>query len=248
MPVGVADVKGYGTWNGAAKLDDSVTNVGMRGEASVDAIVALQPDLIITEVERSTTVVKQLEKTAPVIVMEGSDSSRNIEHMKANFNLIAKAVGKEDQAAKVLPQLDKALADGKKKLAAAGVAGDGFAMADGWMEGSSVSIRMFGEGSLMSELAEELGLQNQWKGKLDPMWGLGQTDVEGMTALSDVHFFYSASEDDVFAKGLADNAIWKSRPFVQKDQLYKLEPGTWTFGGPRSCISFVDQVVKALAS
>ena len=176
--------------HGAAKLDDSVTDVGIRGEASVDAIVALQPDLIITEVERSTTVVKQLEKTAPVIVMEGSDSSRNIEHMKANFNLIAKAVGKEDQAAKVLPQLDKALADGKKKLAAAGVAGDGFAMADGWMEGSSVSIRMFGEGSLMSELAEELGLQNQWKGKLDPMWGLGQTDVEGMTALSDVHFFY----------------------------------------------------------
>ena len=52
----------------------------------------------------------------------------------------------------------------------------------------------------------------------------------------------------MFAKGLADNAIWKSRPFVQKDQLYKLEPGTWTFGGPRSCISFVDQVVKALAS
>jgi ferric hydroxamate transport system substrate-binding protein len=248
MPVGVADVKGYGTWNDAAKLDDSVTNVGMRGEASVDAIVALQPDLIITEVERSTTVVAQLEKTAPVIVMEGSDASRNIEHMKENFELIATAVGKEDVAAKILPQVDQAVADGKKKLAAAGVAGDGFAMADGWMEGSSVSIRMFGKGSLMSDLAEELGLRNQWKGKVDPMWGLGNTDVEGMTALSDVHFFYSASEDDVFREGLADNAIWKSRPFVQKDQLYKLEPGTWTFGGPRSCISFVNQVVKALAS
>src|SRR5262245_51617265 len=43
MPVGAADIKGYGTWVTAAKLDGSVKDVGLRGEPSVDAIVALAP-------------------------------------------------------------------------------------------------------------------------------------------------------------------------------------------------------------
>ena len=38
-----------------------------------------------------------------------------------------------------------------------------------------------------------------------------------------MHFFYNASDgDDVFADGLADNAIWKSLPFVKKGNLHKL--------------------------
>jgi ferric hydroxamate transport system substrate-binding protein len=247
MPVGIADTKGFATWNAAVKLDDSVKDVGTRGEPSVDSIVALEPDVVIVEPDRGEALIRQLEEQVPVIVIEGSDASKNIAQMKGNFTLIAKAVGKQDKAAAVLADFDERLAAGRKKLAAAGVAGDGFAMADGWMEGSSVSIRMFGKGSLMSDIAEELGLENQWKAKVDPVWGLGQTDVEGLTAVKDVHFFYSASEDDVFAEGLADNAIWTSLPFVKADQLYKLDDGTWTFGGPLSCISFIDQVEKALA-
>ena len=250
MPVGVAEVKSFANWNKAVKLDPSVRDVGNRGEPSVDSIVALEPDAVFVEPERGQALIKQLEKRVPVIVVQGSDAKRNIAQMKGNLRLIAKAVGKTAQAEKEIAAFDKALAAGTKELTAAGVDGDGFAMADGWMEGSSVAIRMFGKGSLMSDIAEELGLRNHWKGKADPMWGLGQTDVEGLTALKskDVHFFYSASEDDVFAEGLADNAIWKSLPFVKSDQLYKLDDGTWTFGGPRSCISFIRQVENALAS
>ena len=47
QPVGVADIKGYNTWNTAAKLDGSAKDVGTRGEPSVDSIAALQPDLIV---------------------------------------------------------------------------------------------------------------------------------------------------------------------------------------------------------
>jgi iron complex transport system substrate-binding protein len=249
MPVGVAQVDSFGDWNKSVTLDETVKDVGTRGEPSVDSILALDPDLVVVEPDRGQALIQQLEKRVPVIVVQGSDARRNIAQMKANIRLIAKAVGKEDKAEQEIAAFDKALAEGRQKLADAGVAGDGFAMADGWMEGSSVSIRMFGKGSLMSDIAEELGLRNQWKGKVDPVWGLGQTDVEGLTALKgeNVHFFYSASEDDVFAEGLADNAIWTSLPFVKADQVHKLDDGTWTFGGPRSCVSFIDQVVKALA-
>ncbi|REF35723.1 iron-siderophore ABC transporter substrate-binding protein [Thermasporomyces composti] len=248
MPVGVADVKGFSTWVRSVKLDADVADVGTRQEPSVDSIVALEPDLIITEDNRGEQTIAQLEKAAPVLVMRGSDASRNIEQMKDNVRLIATAVGKEEEAEAVLEEFDATLAEGQRAIADAGLAGAGFAMADAWTEGSSVNIRMFGKGSLMSDLAEELGLRNQWTGEVDEVWGLGVTDVEGLTALPDVHFFYSASEEDVFTGVLADQPIWRSLPFVTKGQVYKLEPGTWTFGGPRSCEHFINQVVTTLTT
>ncbi|GAA0943052.1 ABC transporter substrate-binding protein [Virgisporangium aurantiacum] len=250
QPVGAADTKGYTTWNTAAKLDASVKDVGMRGEPSVDSIAALQPDLIVMEQDSTAAVIDQLEKFAPVLVAKGSDASRNLDRMRDDFALIAAAVGKADEANKVLDDFDRALADGKKKIDAAGAAGKSFAIADGWKEGSTVNIRMFGQGALVSQLGIRLGLKNVWTGKVDEAWGLGQTDVEGMNVLkdADLHFFYNASDgDDVFAQGLAGNAIWDSLSFVQKKQLHKMPNGIWTFGGPASCKQYIEQLVKVYA-
>ncbi|QGG96029.1 ABC transporter substrate-binding protein [Actinomarinicola tropica] len=247
MPVGVADVDGYTTWvSAAAPLDDTVADVGTRGEPSVDAVIDLDPDLILVEAGASEDVVDRLDDYAPVVVVQGSDASDNLGQMRTNVETIATALGKEAEAEEVLAELDAAIEDGAAALEEAGVAGDGFAMADGWMDGSTVSIRMFGEGSLMSDLAEALGLENRWTGEVDEMWGLGVTDVEGLTNIGDAHFFYSASEDDVFGDGLAGNPIWDSLPFVVDGDVHKLEAGTWTFGGPAAAQFFIDQVVEGL--
>lgn len=249
QPVGVADVDGYGTWAGAsAPLGTEVVDVGTRAEPSVDAIIDLDPDLILAEADTSEDVLGQLERLAPVLVVAGSDASDNLGRMRSAFETIARSVGRQDEATEQLADFDAFLADSEAALEKAGVTGDGFAMADGWMDGSTVSIRLFGEGSLMSDLAEEIGLQNGWTGEVDDVWGLGTTDVEGLTGLGDVHFFYSASEDDVFTTGLADNPVWTSFPFVADGDLHKLDAGTWTFGGPAAARSFVEQVVEALTA
>ncbi|MFI6906528.1 ABC transporter substrate-binding protein [Nonomuraea sp. NPDC050394] len=250
MPVGAADVKGYATWVTAAPLDASVKDVGMRTEPSVDSIAALQPDLVVMETD-DEGLVAQVEKIAPVLVFKGSDATGNFQRMREEFKTLATAVGKTAEADKALSDFDAALADGKQKLAAAGVAGKPFAMADGWKEGSTISVRLFGKGALVSDVAEGLGLKNAWTGKVDKVWGLGNTDVEGLTALkdADTRFFYSASDGvDVFADGLASNAIWKSLPFVKKQGVTKLPDGIWTFGGPASCKQYAEALVKALTA
>ncbi|MFG1840543.1 ABC transporter substrate-binding protein [Micromonospora sp. NPDC049175] len=250
MPVGVADPKGYGTWVTAAKLDPSVKDVGTRGEPSVDSIVALQPDLVVMEDDRGATLISQLEKYVPVVVAKGSDATDNLARMRNDLTMIAKAVGKTTAAEKLLTDFDAAIADGRKKIADAGAAGRPFAIADGWKEGSTVSIRMFGKGALVSQIGIQLGLTNAWTGKTDEVWGLGQTDVEGMTVLKDpnLRLFYSASDgDDVFANGLAGNAIWKSLPFVRQGNLHKMPNGIWTFGGPLSGKQYIDELVKTYA-
>lgn len=247
QPVGAADPKGYATWVTAAPLPADVKDVGTRQEPSVDSIVALQPDLVVMEAARDKPLVAQLEKFVPVIVTKGSDASDNLGRLRSDLNMIAQATGTTDKATQLLAELDKAIADGKTKIAAAGNAGKGYAMADGWKQGSAVSIRPFGQGALVSQLAIALGLTNVWQGEVDAAWGLGQTDVEGMLAVkdADLKFFYNASDgDDVFA-GLADNKIWQSLTFVKNNEVHKLPNGIWTFGGPKSCIQYIDALVKA---
>jgi ferric hydroxamate transport system substrate-binding protein len=247
MPVGVADAGGYKTWNTAQPLDTSVKDIGKRNEPSVDAIVALNPDVVVMAIERDSPLVPQLEKYVPVVGTKSSDASRNFDRLREDLRMIAQTVGRTAEADKLLSEMDTKLADGKKALAAK--AGTPFFMADGWLEGSTVNIRPFGKGSLVSDTAEQLGLKNAWTGQVDPQWGLGQTDVEGLTSLTDPNtvLFYSASEEDVFTTGLAQNPVWQRLPFVATKKIHKLQPGTWTFGGPKSVAHVADQLVKALA-
>jgi ferric hydroxamate transport system substrate-binding protein len=251
MPVGVADVKGYSTWVTAAKLDPSVKDVGTRGEVSVDSVVALEPDLVIA-VRETPQVIAQLEKYVPVLVVRGADASNAIPQMRKNLEIVGAAVGKSDDATRVLADFDKALADGKQKIAAAGKAGQPFTMADGYKQGSTVSIRMYAAGSLLGAVGTELGLKNGWTGDPgDKDYGLAQTDVEGLTKLGDVHFLYIASDKDggdVFGGDLAKNAIWKNLPFVKSGKVYRLPDGIWMFGGPLSTQQFIEATVKALTS
>jgi len=248
MPVGSADNEGYRTWVTSAPLDATVKDVGTRGEPSVDAVVALQPDLVVMEAERGAPIVAQLEKYVPVLVTIGSDAKRNLDRLRDDVTMIATAVGKKAEGDKLLADLDTHIAAAKTELAGAGQAGRQFAMADGWKEGSTVSIRMFGAGALVSDLATAIGLENAWTTPGDAAWGLGQTDVEGMRAFEgkDVHFFYNASDGvDVFADGLKGNAIWDNLPFVKDGKLTRLPDGIWTFGGPKSCAQWIDAVVAA---
>jgi len=251
--VGAADPKGYATWNASEELDADTQDVGLRAEPSVDAIMALDPDLVVLEQDGGDALIKQMEKAdVPVLITTGSDASRNLDRMREDFTMIAEALGRTDEAEEVLGDLDEKFEETRTAIAEAGNDGAPFAMADGWMEGSNVSIRMFGEGALFSDVAEEVGLENAWTGKVDEMWGLGTTDVEGISSLKkheDLTFLYSSSEEpDVFAEGLEKNAIWTSMPFVKQDRLHKLEPGTWTFGGPASIESFLDQLDGVFAS
>lgn len=253
MPAGVADIEGYSTWDTAEKLDPGVKDVGTRAEPSEDSILGLTPDLVVMEEGRDTNLSSRLEsKGLPVLVTKGADAKGgDLDRMRDDLTMIAKATGTEDKATALLDELDAKLAAAKKELAAAGKDGASFVMADGYKEGNVISIRPFGKGALVSQVAGELGLKNVWPGKVDDMWGLGSTDVEGLTTIkdSDVHFLYNASDGtDVFADGLQDNPIWKSLPFVEAGNVHKLTDGIWTFGGPKSCAQYADELVRVFTS
>jgi len=250
MPTGVADVVGYADYVQAAPLDDTVTDVGGRGEPSVDAIAGLAPDLVVVTNDLAESAIAQIEEIAPVLVLRAADTADNIGQMEKNLNDIATLTGSEDQAETLITDMDAKIAEGAAAIEAAGLAGAGFALSDSYAYNGEITIRPFFAGSLMSDVAEKLGLVNAWEGEGDADYGLGSADVEALTTLpADVKYLtFTAEDGDVYANELAANPIWTSLPFVQSGDVYKLATGIWTFGGPASIDMFVDSVVDSLTS
>lgn len=251
MPVGVADVEGYTNWVSAAPLDEDVEDVGTRGEPSVDALVALDPDLVVATTDLPPNIIDQIDALVPVLVVRPAAAENPVGQMRENLELVAEAVDRSDEAAALLSELDAAIAEGARQIEEADMAGAEFTLADGFQEGSTVSIRMFTAGSLAGALGEELGLVNAWEAEGDPDYGLAQTDIEGLTALEDVEFLYYANDEDggdAFEGGLVGNAIWDSLPFVTSGDVHRLPDGIWMFGGPRSSEQFITAAVEAVTS
>ena len=249
-PVAVADVEGFTRWDTAETLPAGVADVGTRGEPNLDALFATNPDLVIIEAYTpdDEIIAKLAAYQVPVLATKGADATNPIGQMKDTFTLIAQATGREERAQVVLDEFTESLATAKAAVAGAEAAKKEFVYFDGWVEGGNVNIRPFGQGSLMGELGEELGLTNAWTGEVDPAYGLGQTDIEGMTTVGDATFFYTGTEDpdsDVMGE-LAKNEIWKALPAVVEGNTHAFPPGIWTFGGPRSAEQVLDAYVAQL--
>lgn len=247
-PVAVADAKGFALWNTAETLPAGAADVGMRGEPNMDALFATNPDLVIIEAYTpDDAIIAQLAAYGvPVLATKGADAADPIGQMKDTFSLIAESTGRQERAQLVLDEFTESVTSAKAAVAGSATEAGKFVYFDGWVQGGNVSIRPFGQGSLIGELGEELGMTNAWTGEVDPAYGLGQTDIEGMTAVGDATFFHTGTKDpdsDVMGE-LAKNEIWKALPAVVEGNVHAFPPGIWTFGGPRSA----QQVLAAYAA
>jgi iron complex transport system substrate-binding protein len=251
-PVAVADVEGFTRWNTAEKLPDGVTDVGTRGEPNIDALLGADPDLVIVEAySAEDDILTQLEKyDVPVLATKGADTADPVQNMLDTFTLIGKSVGRAERAQDVVEDFKEHLAESKQAVAEANPEITSFVYFDGWVQAGTVSIRPFGQGSLVGELGESLGMTNAWTGEVDAAYGLGTTDIEGMTTVGDAAFFHTSTVDpdgDVMAE-LEKNDIWASLPAVKEGRTYPFPQGVWTFGGPRSSEQVLDAYVDALTS
>lgn len=250
-PVGVADVKGYKTWDQAVPLKNEPKDIGTRGEPSMDTIAALGPDLIVASTDLPPAAVKQLRKVAPVLEVRSASAADPIGQMTKNLDIIAEATGTGERAEKIKDAFDAKVTEGRKALADAGLDGAPVAFADGYDISNQISIRPYTSGSLIGAVNEQLGLKNAWKIEGDKDYGLGTTDVEGLTKLGDdVRFAYIGNDGDKgstpFTDALAKDKVWTSLPFVEKGDVHRLPDGIWMFGGQESMGAYIDALVKEL--
>jgi ferric hydroxamate transport system substrate-binding protein len=248
MPVAVSDIKGYGQWTSAAPLDGTPKDIGTRGEPSLDTLGALNLDLVVVTDSLVEGALEQIEAKIPVLVITGSDAKDSIGSMFASLDMIAKATGTEDKAKQLKADFDAKLAEGEAAVDKLGATGEQVAFSDAYVDSGTVSIRPFAKGSLVSDVFARIGLENPWPMAGDEVYGLAQADVEGLTALGDVRFWYMANDSfgDPYTEELAGNAIWQSLPFVKSGKVHRFKDSLWMFGGPLSMAQYVDAAIDAL--
>ncbi|MFC7305386.1 ABC transporter substrate-binding protein [Streptomyces monticola] len=249
QPTGVADIKQYNQWVTAGpRFAKATKDVGTRQAPSLESIKALKPDLIITSKIRSEANYKQLSEIAPTLMFDPYATKSEFEEMRTTLKTIGTATGKEAAADKALKDLDGKIDGAKQKLADGKKDGEKVTVARGYTTDGAATVEILTQSTIPGALLPKLGLKNGWNGKADA-YGMSKVDVEGLKPVEKSSLAYvAAKNDDVFAKSLPKNALWKNLDFVKKDRVHALDPGTWFFGGPFSTAQAADEIAAALTS
>ncbi|WP_163536509.1 iron-siderophore ABC transporter substrate-binding protein [Gracilibacillus sp. YIM 98692] len=251
QPVGMADIEGYHSWvNIEPELDESVEDVGTRQEPSLEAIHALDPDLIITAQSRHEDILDSLKDIAPTLVYNAypeEGEGTQYEEMVSTFNEMAKLVQKQDEAEQVLSDIEETYETAKTEIEEAGIENKLFALSQAYSSDNSPVIRLFKDNAMATEIMTKMGLENAYESEGFQLYGFDQTNVEALQTAQEAHFFYIVQEDDnIFTEQLAGNPAWEELEFVKEDRTYQLPGDTWTFGGPLSAEVFANQIKEAL--
>lgn len=250
QPVGVADIAGYQKWvNVEPTLAESVVAVGTRQEPSLEAILALEPDLIIGVQFRHEAIYDSLSAIAPTLLFNpypGEGGPDQLSEMKETFKTIARAVGREDKAQEVLAGMEAHFAEAQATLEAAGKVGSKFLLVQAFTAQNAPQLRVFTDNAMAAQVLEQIGLENAWENEF-ATYGFDTVGVEALLDVQDANFFYVVQQDDdVFAKALQDNPVWSGLEFVRENRTYSLGGNTWLFGGSLSAQLVADKVVEAL--
>lgn len=250
QPAGVADVEGYNQWlNIEPELSPDVVDVGTRQEPSLEAIAALEPDLIIGVQFRHEAIYDTLSSIAPTLLFNPypeNEEYTQFDEMTDTFMTIAEAVDRVEEGETVLDEMQAVFDEAQAELEAAGALGNQYLLVQAYTGQSAPEMRVFIDTSMAAQILNSIGLENAWEGEFD-IYGYNTVGVEALTEVEDADFFYVVqAEDDVFASQWADNPVWNGLAFVEEDRAYPLGGDTWLFGGPLSAKLVVDKIVAAL--
>jgi ABC-type Fe3+-hydroxamate transport system substrate-binding protein len=253
QPTGMADIQGYGDYvNIEPQLDKTVSDVGGRQEPNLEAIAALDPDLIIGVSFRHDAMIDDLEKIAPTVIFNPYPEDENInlyQEMETTFNEMAKAVGKEAEAEKVLSDLEATYEEKAAEIEAAELKTKDTILTLAYTGAAAPEIRVFTPNSMASIIMEKIGLTNAHHPDQFEIFGSSTFNVEGLTKYENANYMYTVPDkDNIYENQLKGNKVWDNLAFVKEDRMYDLGSATWLYGGPLSAKTLVEQITDVLVN
>ena len=250
QPAGVADIENMKKWMKLpAELSVDTVDVGTRQEPNLEAIMALEPDLIIGVQFRHEAINDQLSDIAPTIMFNpypAEGQGDQYQEMVDTFKTIADVVGKTAEAEAVLADLQKAYDDTKSKLEEAGKAGRSVLLTMPLVNQNAVTFRISTDNALAVKVLEQIGLNNAYKSEQFEAYGFSTKDVEAFPPLQDADYLHITSDEAAVNDLLARNAVWTGLNFVKENRSYSLGGDTWPYGGPHSAKLLAERVANVL--
>ena len=221
--------------------DDSYGNTGTVKEPDLEAIHALEPDVIFMA-GRMQDYYDELSEIAPTIYIE-SDGANYIESFSESMDIYGKVFNKEDKAEELVKEVTEKAEEVKAKTS-------GMNASVVMVNGRSISA--FGNGSRYGLIFNELG------------FGMSDSELKDSTHGQEVSFEYLIEKNpqylfvvdrnaitgssEVTAKDVLENELVKQTDAYKNEKIVYLDPVTWytVSGGYTSTLNMINEVNKVL--
>jgi len=248
LAMGVKPIGAVKSWTGdpwyphIADQMEGVQVVGTESEVNLEAIVALQPDLIIGNKMRQEEIYDQLNEIAPTIFAETLRGD-----WKVNFELYSKAINKVDEGKQVLGNFDarieelKEKADLDKEVSVVRFMGD--------------HTRIYYTDTFSGVIFDQIGLKRPAQLEEffadDPndmfMRKAGKEQIPQMDG--DIIFYFTYETGDGTASAteteMLNDPLWKNLKAVKEGNVYKVDDAIWnTAGGVLAANLMLDDLEK----
>lgn len=250
QPIGMTDIAGYKTWmnTGEIELDESVADLGTRGNANLEDIAALEPDLIITAdyYEYDYDLLSTIAPTVVLTPYPGEDhQTGEYDHMISSIEVMGKALDLEEKADQVIVDLDMGYDKAVEKLEKFDVDLDYIELID-FSTADTISMYLYTDTSIHTTVLEKIGFANKYKPDKFELYGQTNINIENLVGLDDNTLLVVANEgEDIFNKDLISQDVLDGLGFYKNNEIYYLGENASPFG-PLSTLTFVDTVVEAV--
>lgn len=245
LALGVKPVGAVKSWTGDpwyAHISDEmegVTVVGTESEPNLEAIAALQPDLIIGNKMRQEKVYAQLSAIAPTVM---SETLRG--HWKNNFLFYAEALNKKEQGDKVMADWEARVAAFKEK------AGDKLNTKVSVVRFMAGKVRIYYKDTFSGIIFQDLGLARPEAQNKDEF--AAEITKERIPEMEgDILFYFTYETGDGAATKVEtewlNDPLFKNLEVVKAGNVYKVDDTIWnTAGGIKAAFLLLDDLEAKL--
>ncbi|WP_047983417.1 ABC transporter substrate-binding protein [Ornithinibacillus californiensis] len=229
LSMGVKPVGAVQSWDGDPWYDhitdqmDGVEVVGTESDINLEAILALEPDLIIGNKMRQEEHYEALSAIAPTVFEETLRGD-----WKVNFKLIAEAIGQEEKGQEVLDQYNERVANLSEEL------GDKLNTEVSMVRFMPEDVRVYHKDSFSGIILEEVGLARPESQDVDDFAAKGVTKERIDEMDGDVIFYFTylkAKDGQEIADEWINDPLWQSLSAVQAGKVYEVSDTIWNTAG-----------------
>jgi iron complex transport system substrate-binding protein len=224
---GAAGLPGY-----LADRTGGITTVGTIGAPDLEAVAALDPDLILSNRVRHEELYAQLSRIAPTVFAERVGVA-----WKDNLRLAGRALGREADAEAVLAAYGRKAAETGRRF------GDPASVEVSMVRFVGGTVRLYGEGSFIGTVLADAGLARPEVQRVDSTFV--EISPEQVAEADGDLLFYAAYQSGGAADLAAVTAgpLWGTLPAVAQGRAAEVSDDLWYLGiGPLAADRVLDEL------
>jgi iron complex transport system substrate-binding protein len=238
-PVGAVEaIPGAGFPDYLGKDVEGVEKVGTIEQPSVEAIAALQPDLILSSKLRHEAIYDQLSQIAPTVFTEEVGVA-----WKQNFDLHAEALGRTEEAERLTREYQDKIDALRQAL------GDNAASTEvSVVRSVGDEVRIYLKENFIGTILEDVGLPRPKPQDVEDFSATATRetipDLEG-----DIMFLAKYGDDHRLLDTLTQSPLWDRLDVVQQDRVYEVPDDLWFLGiGNLAARRVIDDLERILVA